>query len=611
DVPVYDSLVRMAQPFSMRYPLIDGQGNFGSVDGDPPAAMRYTEARLARLAGTLLEDIDKETVDFRPNYDESEHEPEVLPTRVPNLLINGSSGIAVGMATNIPPHNLREVVNAAIALVDDPHLPLAKILEMVPGPDFPTGGFILGRNGIHDYFTRGRGSVKLRAKAATEKTGKDREAIIVTEIPFQVNKSRLIEHIAALVNDKKIEGISDARDESDRDGMRIVLELKRGEQPEVILNNLYKQTQMQVNFGVIMLAIVNGQPRELGLIDFIKRFLDHRTDVVRRRTDYLLRKARDREHLLLGFQKALDNLDALIALIRAAGTPKEAREGLVTRFEFTVRQAQAIIELQLQRLTGMEQQKIIDELAEIQRLIGEYVEILGSEKVLKALIVKELKEVQKDFGDERRTQIIEDTGEIKLEDLVQMEDVAVTVSRGGYLKRTSIDTYRRQTRGGKGRIGMGTRSEDVVEHLVCACTHSYLLIFTNKGRVYWLKIYEIPDAGTTGKGKHVSGLISLQPDETVKAFLPVKEFVADKFIVMVTRHGVIKKCELTAFDNPLSRGIIAVALDDDDELLGAAITGGDQYIFLASHNGMAIRFHETDVRAMGRQARGVRAMDLE
>ncbi|HEX7359570.1 MAG TPA: DNA gyrase subunit A [Bryobacteraceae bacterium] len=611
DVPVYDSLVRMAQPFSMRYPLIDGQGNFGSVDGDPPAAMRYTEARLARLAGTLLEDIDKETVDFRPNYDESEQEPEVLPARVPNLLINGSSGIAVGMATNIPPHNLREVVDAAIALVNNPNLPLAKVLEMVPGPDFPTGGFILGRNGIYDYFTRGRGSVKLRAKVATEKTGKDREAIIVTEIPFQVNKSRLIEHIAALVNDKKIEGISDARDESDRDGMRIVLELKRGEQPEVILNNLYKQTQMQVNFGVIMLAIVNGQPRELGLIDFIKRFLDHRTDVVRRRTDYLLRKARDREHLLLGFQKALDNLDEVIKLIRAAGTPKEAREGLVTRFEFSVRQAQAIIELQLQRLTGMERQKIIDELAEIQRLIGEYVEILGSEKVLKALIVKELKEVQKDFGDERRTQIIEDTGEIKLEDLVHMEDVAVTVSRGGYLKRTSIDTYRRQTRGGKGRIGMGTRSEDVVEHLVCACTHSYLLIFTNKGRVYWLKIYEIPDAGTTGKGKHVSGLISLQPDETVKAFLPVKEFVADKFIVMVTRHGVIKKCELTEFDNPLSRGIIALALDNGDELLGAAITGGHQYIFLASHRGMAIRFKETDVRPMGRQARGVRAMDLD
>ncbi|HZQ51324.1 MAG TPA: DNA gyrase subunit A [Bryobacteraceae bacterium] len=611
DTPVYDSLVRMAQTFSMRYPLVDGQGNFGSVDGDPPAAMRYTEARLAKIAGTLLEDIDKETVDFRANYDDSEVEPEVLPTRVPNLLINGSSGIAVGMATNIPPHNLREIIDATIALVKDPKTPLAKILEMVPGPDFPTGGFILGRQGILDYYTKGRGSLKLRAKAATEKIGKDREAIVVTEIPFQVNKARLIEHVAALVAEKKLEGISDARDESDRDGMRIVFELKRGEQAEVILNNLYKQTQMQVNFGVIMLSIVNGQPRELGLIDLIKRFIDHRADVVRRRTDYLLRKAREREHILLGFQKALDNLDAVIALIRAAKTPREAREGLISRFEFSERQAQAIIELQLQRLTGMEQQKILDELVEIQRLIAEYVEILGSEKVLKDLIVKELKEVQKDFGDERRTQIVEDTGEIRLEDLVQMEDVAVTVSRGGYLKRTSVDTYRRQSRGGKGRIGMGTRSEDAVEHLVIASTHAYLLIFTNKGRVYWLKIYEIPDAGTTGKGKHISGLINLQPDESVKAFLPVKEFVPGKFIVMVTRQGVIKKCELTEFDNPLSRGIIALALDDGDELLGAAITCGDNFIFLGSHLGMAIRFSEDEVRAMGRQARGVRAMDLE
>ncbi len=611
DVPVYDALVRMAQPFSMRYPLIDGQGNFGSVDGDPPAAMRYTEARLARIAGALLEDIDKETVDFRANYDDSEVEPEVLPTRVPNLLINGSSGIAVGMATNIPPHNLREIIEATIALINDPHTPLARILEMVPGPDFPTGGFILGRQGILDYYTGGRGSIKLRAKAATEKIGKDREAIVVTEIPYQVNKARLIEHVAALVGEKKLEGISDARDESDRDGMRVVFELKRGEQAEVVLNNLYKQTQMQINFGVIMLSIVNGQPRELGLINVIKRFIDHRLDVVRRRTDYLLRKAREREHLLLGFQKALDNLDAVIALIRAAKTPKEAREGLVTRFEFTERQAQAIIELQLQRLTGMEQQRILDELAEIQRMIAEYTEILGSEKVLKTLVIKELKEVQKEFGDERRTQIIEDTGEIRLEDLVQMEDVAVTVSRGGYLKRTSVDTYRRQSRGGKGRIGMGTRSEDVVEHLVIASTHSYLLIFTNKGRVYWLKIYEIPDAATTGRGKHVSGLISLQPDESVKAFLPVKEFVPGKFIVMVTRQGVIKKCELTEFDNPLSRGIIALALDEGDELLGATITSGDNFIFLGSHRGMAIRFNEDEVRAMGRQARGVRAMDLE
>ncbi len=611
DVPVYDALVRMAQPFSMRYLLVDGQGNFGSVDGDPPAAMRYTEARLSRIAGALLEDIDKETVDFKANYDDSEVEPEVLPTRVPNLLINGSSGIAVGMATNIPPHNLKEIVDATIALVNDPNTPLSKIIEMVPGPDFPTGGFILGRQGIYDYFLKGRGSLKMRAKAATEKIGKDREAIVVTEIPFQVNKARLIEHVAALVAEKKLEGIADARDESDRDGMRIVFDLKRGEQAEVVLNNLYKQTQMQVNFGVIMLSIVNGQPRELGLLDVIKRFIDHRTDVVRRRTDYLLRKAREREHILLGFQKALENLDAVIGLIRAAKTPREAREGLITRFEFTERQAQAIIELQLQRLTGMEQQKIIDDLADIQRQIAEYVEILGSEKVLKNVIVKELKEVQKEFGDERRTQIIEDTGEIRLEDLVQMEDVAVTVSRGGYLKRTSVDTYRRQLRGGKGRIGMGTRSEDVVEHLVIASTHSYLLIFTNKGRVYWLKIYEIPDAGTTGRGKHVSGLISLQPDESVKAFLSVKEFSPGKFIVMVTRQGVIKKCELTEFDNPLSRGIIALGLDDGDELLGAAITSGENFIFLGSHEGMAIRFNEDEVRAMGRQARGVRAMDLE
>ncbi len=611
DAPVYDSLVRMAQAFSMRYPLIDGQGNFGSVDGDPPAAMRYTEARLSKIAGTLLEDIDKETVDFRPNYDDSEVEPEVLPTRVPNLLINGSSGIAVGMATNIPPHNLQEVIEATIALINDPNTSLAKLAEIVPGPDFPTGGFILGRQGILDYYVKGRGSLKLRAKAATEKFGKENEAIIITELPFQVNKARLIEHVASLISEKKLEGMGEPRDESDRHGMRIVFPLKRGENAEVVLNNLYKHTQLQVNFGVIMLSIVNGQPRELGLIGVIKRFIEHRTDVVRRRTDYLLRKAREREHLLLGFKKALENLDAVITLIRAAKTPKEAREGLITRFEFTERQAQAIIELQLQRLTGMEQQKILDELADIQRAIDGYLEILGSEKVLKSVIIKELKEVQKDFGDERRTQIIEDTGEIRLEDLVQMEDVAVTVSRGGYLKRTSVDTYRRQSRGGKGRIGMGTRSEDVVEHLVIASTHAYLLIFTNKGRVYWLKIYEIPDAGTTGRGKHVSGLISLQPDEAVKAFLPVKEFVPAKFIVMVTRQGVIKKCELTEFDNPLSRGIIALALDEGDELLGAAITGGDNFIFLGSHRGMAIRFNEDEVRAMGRQARGVRAMDLE
>jgi DNA gyrase subunit A len=610
DAPIYDALVRMAQPFSMRYPLVDGQGNFGSMDGDPPAAMRYTEARLSRIATALLEDIDKQTVDFRPNYDESEQEPEVLPTRVPNLLISGSSGIAVGMATNIPPHNLTEIVNAAIALVQAPETPLQKILEMVPGPDFPTGGFILGRNGIYDAYTKGRGQLKLRAKAAIERMGKDREQIVVTEIPYQVNKSRLIEQCAAQVNDKRIEGISEIRDESDRDGLRIVFELKRGEQAEVVLNNLYKHTQLQIGFGVIMLSIANGQPRELGLIDCIRHFIDHRIEVVRRRTEYELRKAREREHVLLGFKKALENLDEVIRLIRAAKTPREAREALIARFEFTERQAQAIIELQLQRLTGMEQQKIIDELADIQRRIGEYLEILGSEKVLRGVIIKELKEVQKDYGDERRTQIIEDTGEIKLEDLVQVEDVAVTVTHGGYLKRTAVDTYRHQKRGGKGRIGMGTRSEDFLEHLLIANTHNYVLIFTTKGRVYWLKVYEIPDASTTGRGKHITNLINLQPDETVKAFLPVQEFTSDQYIVMVTRQGVIKKVQLDEFDNPMARGIIAIGLDEGDELIAARLTDGKKFIFLGSHEGQAIRFNEDKVRAMGRPARGVRAMDL-
>ena len=610
NMPIYDALVRMAQPFAMRYPLVDGQGNFGSVDGDPPAAERYTEARLSRIATALLEDIDKETVDFRPNYDETESEPEVLPTRVPNLLINGSAGIAVGMATNIPPHNLRETVEAAIHLIQHPDAPLAKILGFVPGPDFPTGGFILGRQGILDAYTKGRGQLRLRAKAAIERLGKDREQIVVTEIPYQVNKSKLIEHMASLVNEKKVEGISEIRDESDREGMRVVIELKRGEQSEVVLNNLYKHTQLQIGFGIIMLSIVNGQPRELGLVEMLKYFIEHRVDVVRRRTEFELRKAREREHILLGFQKALQNLDEVIRLIRAAKAPKEARDALIARFQFTERQAQAIIELQLQRLTGMEQQKILDEVAEIQRRIAEYVEILGSDRVLRELIVTELREVQKEYGDDRRTQIVEDPGDIKLEDLVQVEDVALTVTRGGYLKRTSIDSYRRQSRGGKGRIGMGTRAEDVVEHLLVASTHSYLLIFTSRGRVYWLKAYEIPDASTTGKGKHISNLINLQPDETVKAFLSVKDFVPDQYIVMVTKHGVIKKSELTEFDNPMSRGIIAVSLDEGDELIGAKITNGKNYIFLGSHEGQAIRFAEDNVRPMGRQARGVRAMSL-
>jgi DNA gyrase subunit A len=631
---IYDALVRMAQPFSLRYPLVDGQGNFGSVDGDPPAAMRYTEARLSRISAALLEDIDKETVDFKPNYDDTEQEPEVLPARVPNLLINGSNGIAVGMATNMPQHNVSEIIQATILLIQKPNASLAEVMALVPGPDFPTGGFILGRSGIVDAYTKGRGTIKMRARAFTEKIGKDREAIVVTEIPYQVNKAKLIADIAALVNEKKIDGISNLRDESDREGMRIVIELKRDEQAEVILNNLYKLTQMQTNFGVINLAIVNGQPRELGLLDLLKLFIDHRVEVVRRRTEFLLRKAREREHILLGFKRALENLDAVIQLIRDSKTPKEARERLMTfdspaeiaayqkligddltaaqsANRFSERQAQAIIELQLQRLTGMEQQKILEELAEIQKRIAEYLEILGSDKVLRGVIVKELKEIEKEHGDKRRTEIIEDVGDFRLEDLVQMEDVAVTVTRSGYLKRTSVDTYRRQTRGGKGRIGMGTRAEDVVEHLVVASTHSYLLIFTSKGRVYWLKIYEIPDAATASKGKNISSLINLQPDETVKEFLDVKEFVPGRYVVMVTRQGVIKKCELTEFDNPLSRGVIALTLDEGDELISAQITDGESHIFIATHEGMAIRFPEDQVRPMGRPARGVKGITLE
>lgn len=640
DSAVYDALVRMAQPFSLRYPLVDGQGNFGSVDNDPPAAMRYTEARLSKIAAALLEDIDKETVDFRPNYDDSEVEPEVLPTRIPNLLVNGSEGIAVGMATRIPPHNLNEIIDATIALIRDPHLGLDKILEHVQGPDFPTGGIILGRTGIHEYFSRGRGSIKIRAKAAIEEYGKDREAIIVTEIPYQVNKARVVEQIAALVNEKRLEGISDVRDESDRDGMRIVIELKRNQPAEYVLNNLYKFTQLQVSFGVIMLSIVNGQPRELGLIDCIKRFIDHRVDVVRRRTEYLLRKAREREHLLLGFQKALDNLDAVIETVRASKNPREAREALmgtmefpenpaleavlqkwspklvsrtgdISRFDFTERQAQAIIELQLQRLTGMEQQKILDELAEIQRQIAGYLEILGSDAKLREVIIGELRQVQKDFGDPRRTQIVEDEGDILLEDLIKKEDVVVTVTRGGYLKRTSLETYRRQSRGGKGRLGMVTRSEDVVEHLMVVHTLAYLLIFTSMGRLYWLKVYNIPDSAAASKGRNINGLVNLQPDETVRAFLAVREFTEGQYVVMATRNGVIKKCELTVFDNPMARGIIAIGLKEGDELIEAQLSDGDHLVFLATHEGMSIKFPESDVRPMGRPAAGVTSMKFK
>ena len=472
------------------------RGNFGSVDGDPPAADRYTEARLACLAELLLEDIDKETVDFRPTYDETRQEPHYLPARFPNLLVNGATGIAVGMATNIPPHNLSEIIEATVTLVEKPGTPLEKIIELAPGPDFPTGAYIYGRSGILESYRRGRGKFVMRAKAAVERVGKDRELIVATEIPYQVNKARLIKQAAQLVQDKRIEGISDIRDESDREGIRIVFELKRGEQPEVILNQLYKHTDLQTSFDMILLAVVNGQPKELGLIEALKLFIDHRVEVVRRRTEHDLRKAREREHVLLGFQKALEHLDAIIKLIRAAQAPREARAQLMARFQFTERQATAILELQLQRLTAMEREKIRAELAEIQKRIQSYLEILASEKVVRRVIVQELREVQKQFGDARRTQIVDEQAEITLEDLVTQEDVAITVTHKGYLKRTPIATYRHQTRGGKGRIGMRTREEDFVEHLFIASTHSYILVFTTGGRVYWLKVYEIPDVGT-------------------------------------------------------------------------------------------------------------------
>jgi DNA gyrase subunit A len=632
DAALYDALVRMAQPFSLRYPLVDGQGNFGSVDGDPPAAMRYTECRLAHIAEDLVVDIDKDTVDFVPNYDESTLEPVVLPARVPNLIINGSNGIAVGMATNIPPHNLTEVVDATITLVNNPAASLGEILQFVKGPDFPTAGIIHGKAGIQQAYQTGRGRFMMRAKAAIENINKDRQAIIVTEIPYQVNKARLIERVAELVNDKHIEDISDIRDESDREGMRIVLELKRGAEPQIVLNQLFKHTQMQESFSMIFLAVVNGQPKEMGLVQAIKYFIDHRVDVVRRRTSFLLQKARDREHILEGYQLALDHLDNVIVIIRGSGNRGEARDNLVAYFAgkkidintsgrspkldpekpFTSKQADAILELQLHRLTRLSIDEIVNELKLTRDNIADFESILASEKKLRNVIVKELEEIKKQYGDDRRTVIEDEAAEIKLEDLIADEQVAVTVSHSGYLKRTPISTYRMQRRGGTGRTGMKTRDEDFVEHLFIASTHAYILIFTNTGRVYWLKVYEIPDVGAAGKGKHVGNLVSLQAGESVRTMLAVRNLEEPgRYILFATRKGTVKKTELKDFSNVMSRGIIAIGIDKDDELVGTTLTDGNQIVFLASHDGQAIRFDEADVRAMGRPAYGVRGMNLD
>src|SRR3984957_10995105 len=632
NLAVYDALVRLAQTWSMRYPLIFGQGNFGSVDGDPPAADRYTEAKLAQVSTALLDDLDKDTVDFHPNYDGSEVEPDVLPSRIPNLLVNGSDGIAVGMATKIPPHNLTEIVDAAITLINNPGAQLAEILKFVQGPDFPTAGIIHGRSGIFEAYRTGRGRFMMRAKAAIESMTKDRQAIIVTEIPYQVNKSVLIKRIAALVNDKQIEDISDVRDESDRDGMRIVIELKRGVEAQIVLNQLFKHTEMQQGFSMILLALVNGQPREMGLIQAIKYFIEHRVDVVRRRTAYLLQKAKDREHILEGYLTALDHLDNVITIIRGSANRADARENLVLYFggkkidantigrapkldperPFTTRQADAILELQLHRLTKLSIDEIANELKDVRGNIAEYESILGSEKKLRNVIIKELEEVKKLYGDDRRTRIEDEAAEIVLEDLIADEQVAVTVSHSGYMKRTPISTYRMQRRGGTGRTGMKTRDEDFVEHLFIASTHAFILIFTNKGRVYWLKVYEIPDVSAAGKGKHIGNLVGLQPGETVKTLVAVRNLEEEnKYVFFATRNGTVKKSELREFMHVRSNGINAIGIEEGDELVAARITNGNQIVFLATHEGMAVRFDESHVRPMGRGAFGVWGVDLE
>ena len=643
DSSVYDALVRMAQPWSLRYPLVDGQGNFGSVDGDPPAAYRYTECRMERIAEEMMADIEMETVDMVPNFDETTDEPSVLPTRIPTLIVNGSNGIAVGMATNIPPHNLTEVLNATIALVKNPKGGLLEVLKHVHGPDFPTAGILYGRAGIVDAYRTGRGRFLMRARVAIENVTKDRQALIVTELPYQVNKSVLFKRISELVENKIISDIDTntewTRDESDRDGMRMVIGLKRGAQPEIVLNQLYKHTQLQESFSMIFLAVTNGQPKELGLADAIQLFIDHRIDVVQRRTVFLLRKAREREHILEGLKIALDNLDTVIRIIRASNSRVDARENLyawgkgkdiVIRLDrepgrheekgLTLRQVDAILELQLYRLTQLSVDEILSELKEVRAKIADYEEILGSEKKLRAVIVKELEEVLQKYGDKRRTEIVDESAELQLEDLIADEQVAVTVSHQGYLKRTPISIYRQQRRGGTGRMGMKTREEDFVSQLIVDSTHSYLLCFTNTGRVYWLKIYEIPDVGAAGKGKSMQSLLDLQTGETVRAILPVRNLEEEgKFVFFATQNGTVKKTPLKDFSNVMSRGIIAIDIDQNDDLISAGLTNGKQTIFLGTRDGMAIRFDEeydperngVGLRPMGRNAAGNRGISLK
>ena len=612
DTAVYDALVRMVQEFSLRCPLVDGQGNFGSVDGDSAAAMRYTEVRLAKIASELLSDLDKETVETVPNYDGSLSEPRVLPARIPNLLVNGSSGIAVGMATSIPPHNLGEVLDALLALIANPEITLDELMEHIPAPDFPTGGILYGLDNVRDAYLTGRGSVQIRARAFIEKAKKgERESIVITEIPYQVNKARLIEKIADLARDKEIEEISDIRDESDREGMRVVVELKKDAVAEVVLNNLYKQTQMQTSFGVQLLSIVQNQPRTLTLKQTLEEFLAFRKEVVTRRTLHLLKKAEARAHILEGLKIALDHLDAVIKLIRGSKDPKEAKDGLMAKFGLTEIQAQAILDMRLQRLTGLEREKIAQELKDVQAEIKRLKKILAEESELLRVVGDEFREIRQSFADERRSQIVRETKDIRLEDLIVDEEMVVTVSHTGYIKRNPISLYRTQRRGGRGKMGMGTKEEDFVESAFIASMHTYILFFSNTGKLYWLKVHELPEASRAAKGRAIVNLLSLSPGESISTILPVKEFVEGKYVVTATAQGVIKKTELMEYSRPRAGGIIAMGLNKGDQLIATAITSGQDEIFLSTRHGMSIRFHEKDVRPMGRAAVGVRGIDLE
>jgi DNA gyrase subunit A len=611
DAPVYEALVRMVQEFSLRYPLVDGQGNFGSIDGDPPAAMRYTETRLAKIAHELLADIDKETVDFTPNFDESLQEPVVLPTKVPNLLVNGSSGIAVGMATNIPPHNLREVVDGLVMVIDNPEVTVDELIKVIPGPDFPTRGYIYGRGGIREAYSTGRGIITLRAKAHVEKMRGGREAIIVTELPYQVNKATLIEKIGELIRDKRIEGISERRDESSREGIRIVLELGRGEIPQIIINQLYKHTPMQTTFGVIMLALVGRRPQVVNLKQMLQEFIAFRREVVTRRTKYDLARAEERAHILEGLRKAVDQLDLVIRLIRQSESPDAAKDALMRRLGLSEIQAKAILDMRLQRLTQLERHKIVEEHEQTLALITDLKGILASEQRLLGIIKDELAALKEEFGDERRTEILAETADLTIEDLLADEDMVVTITRSGYIKRTHVEAYRSQKRGGKGVTGMETKEEDIVEDLFVASTHSYLLFFTNKGKVHWLKVHEIPEGGRQAKGKAMANVLSLADGERVATCVPVRDFESGGYVLFATKQGKVKKTELSAFSHPRAGGIQAITLEDGDEVMAARRTDGQREVLLSTKQGMIIRFPEEEVRPMGRTAAGVRGIDVD